>query len=470
MQTQTNQIENNIFSSEVSTLLKGHLEHLKASAISIDVIKERGYRSILGGRDKELERLGFGKGQRRGGILIPLWGVDGKIVNHVLRPDNPRKNDDDKPIKYEQPKNTPVRFDVPPRAFPFLNDPNIPLWFTEGIKKADALVSAGAQCVIGLTGVWGFIGKNDRGGRMMIADWDYVALNGRKVFVVFDSDMSKNRQVQNAFQRLTDILFSKEAGIHSIRLPEGKDGKKNGADDYLAGGKTLEDLLALENSEPAKTVTRQKFNDYYRYDVSGFYCVKTDNHGTVEVPMANFIAKIVENVTRDNGQSTETKFKVSGVLTETKERLPIIEVPAGSTFNTLSWVNYSISKEAVYKTVYTHTGWRQINGEMQFLTGGGALGNPGIDVDIEHVLSRYRLEMPTADPVEAIRASLDYMMIGRTEEQQKILTPLWASMYLAPLCEILDPAFTIWIYGPSGSFKSVIPGTTPPTGSSNSCF
>jgi hypothetical protein len=477
----TNQIEDSIFSSDVPALLKEHFEHLKASAISVEVMRERGYRSILGGRDKRLETLGFSSNQQRGGILIPIWGVDGTIVNHVLRPDKPRKNGADKPIKYEQPKGTKVKFDVPPRCFKNLKDPKTPLWIVEGIKKADALATAGAPCVIGLTGVWGFRGTNDLGGKTAIADWDFVALNGRIVYIIFDSDMWRNENVKDACGRLKRILELKGAEVHIIKLQDGENDKKIGADDYLALGHTLDNILALETVELPKTVIRQKLDDFYSYDVSGFYLIKSDSHGTTELPMANFIAKIVENVTRDNGQTTETKFKVSGVLTLTKERLPLIEVPAGSNFNSLSWVNaqwgskpyiyggiarnikesfinkiYDISREAVYKTVYTHTGWRQINGEMQFLTGGGALGNPGINVDIEHVLSRYRLEIPTADPVEAVRASLDYMMIGRTEEQQKILTPLWASMYLAPLCEILDPAFTIWIYGPSGSFKSVI--------------
>jgi hypothetical protein len=175
--------EGSIFSSEVPALLKEHFEHLKGSAISVEVMKERGYRSILGGSNRELETLGFAPRQRRGGILIPIWGVDGKIVNHVLRPDKPRKNDDDKDIKYEQPKGTAVRFDVPPRCLKNIGDPKVPIWIVEGVKKADSLVSAGAECVIGETGVWGFRGKNEKGGKTIIADFDHIAWNGREVYV-----------------------------------------------------------------------------------------------------------------------------------------------------------------------------------------------------------------------------------------------------------------------------------------------
>lgn len=69
-------------------LLQHHLEHLKASAISIEVIQERGYKSVLS--KTPLKEAGFGKAQQRApGILILLHGVDGSIVGHQYRPDHP---------------------------------------------------------------------------------------------------------------------------------------------------------------------------------------------------------------------------------------------------------------------------------------------------------------------------------------------------------------------------------------------
>ena len=63
----------------------------------------------------------------------------------------------------------------------------MPLWLTEGQKKADALASHGAVALC-LLGVWNFKGKIP-GGTTLLADWDYVALNGREVRLVFDSDV-----------------------------------------------------------------------------------------------------------------------------------------------------------------------------------------------------------------------------------------------------------------------------------------
>ena len=48
---------------ELPELLQRHSEHLQASAISIEVIRERGYRSVS--RKGELGELGFSKSQQR---------------------------------------------------------------------------------------------------------------------------------------------------------------------------------------------------------------------------------------------------------------------------------------------------------------------------------------------------------------------------------------------------------------------
>ena len=67
-----------IYSDAVPGLLGSHYQHLHdGSGIRPEVILERGYKSILG--KAELDKLGFTKTQRRTpGILIPLWGVDGR--------------------------------------------------------------------------------------------------------------------------------------------------------------------------------------------------------------------------------------------------------------------------------------------------------------------------------------------------------------------------------------------------------
>src|SRR4030042_1529601 len=133
-----------VFSEAVPELLTDHYHHLcEGSGISVDVIRERGYRSILG--ESELEKLGFTPAQQRApGILIPLWSVDGKEAGFQVRPDPPRTKRRGKPVKYEIPAGSSLRLDCPPRCQQGIGDPKTPLWITEGSKKADALASEGA--------------------------------------------------------------------------------------------------------------------------------------------------------------------------------------------------------------------------------------------------------------------------------------------------------------------------------------
>ena len=92
-----------VFSEVISDLLTSHFTHLnEGSGISIEVMKERGYRSVLG--KDELAKAGFTSSQQRtSGILIPLWGVDGVQVGYQYRPDNPRSDSRQRPVKYESP-------------------------------------------------------------------------------------------------------------------------------------------------------------------------------------------------------------------------------------------------------------------------------------------------------------------------------------------------------------------------------
>ena len=149
----------------------------------------------------------------------------------VYRPDAPRHGKDGKLIKYELPKDAGVRLDCPPRCQPMLADPSIPLWITEGQKKADALASHGL-CAIALLGVWNFKGRNPFGGTTLLADFDYIALNGRDVRIVFDNDVMTKPQVRQALDRLTEHLQRKGAHVTAVYLPQ-TGGKKVGVDDYL---------------------------------------------------------------------------------------------------------------------------------------------------------------------------------------------------------------------------------------------
>ncbi len=203
-------------------LLPHHQALLAASAITDPVAAARGYRSAAHADD--LRPFGFGASQRRPGLLIPIRGVDGPVVTHQLRPDRPRLNDAGKPVKYETPRGGRLVLDVPPSVRPHLGDPAVELWITEGARKVDSAVSNGIPCVVGLMGVWGFRGTNAFGGKTELADWSAVALNGRDVFVAFDSDVMTKAGVRGAIDALAAFLDRKGARVRYVLLPDGRDG------------------------------------------------------------------------------------------------------------------------------------------------------------------------------------------------------------------------------------------------------
>ncbi len=286
------------------------------SGISDEVIRQRGYRSIT--EAAELRALGFAEAQcRPPGLLLPLWSTDGgreeerntelhggarsyteeekrRLVeesdsspcnsvsslrvtpcssspaSYVYRPDNPRVVEDrrrgklpdgtyqQRVIKYEQPQGEGVRVDCPPACRARLGDPATPLFITEGQKKADALASRGA-CAVALTGVWNFKGRNEFGGVTFLADFDYITLKNRAVFIVFDSDAMTKGSVRDALNRLTEHLKRKGATVAAVYLPPTADGRKQGVDDFLAANpdKGLPDLLALaQGPRPAPQAAR----------------------------------------------------------------------------------------------------------------------------------------------------------------------------------------------------------------------
>ncbi|MBN2238816.1 MAG: DUF3854 domain-containing protein [Dehalococcoidales bacterium] len=221
-----------IYSEVVPDLFSEHFRHLATgSGISTGVIKERGYRSITAKPD--LEKLGFITSQQRvPGILIPLWSVDGQEAGYQFRPDHPRNGSRGRLVKYENPKGSSNRIDCPPRCREMLGNPHVPLWITEGSKKADALASNGA-CAVSVSGVWGFKGKNQFGGITFLADWDYVAVRNRTVYLAFDSDIVSKDPVRKALEHLAEHLKRKGALIKIIQLPQLEGQDKTGIDDYL---------------------------------------------------------------------------------------------------------------------------------------------------------------------------------------------------------------------------------------------
>lgn len=223
------------------SLLPHHLAMLRdESGLPDEIIAERGYYSAL--THRELRALGFSERQANApALVVPLHGGDGELAGYQIRPDQPRQGENGKAVKYETPRNSRPVLDVPPRCLDRMRDPTVPLYVTEGSKKADALAAAG-QVAISLSGVANWRGKNEHGGTTALADWNFVPLNERLIRIVFDSDVSRKREVAFQMARLKDFLERKSAVVEIVHLPDTADGRKQGIDDFLAAGGTIEQL------------------------------------------------------------------------------------------------------------------------------------------------------------------------------------------------------------------------------------
>lgn len=245
----------------------------EGSGIKDEIIDARGYRTSTDA--KELIDLDFSTPQSKNvpGLLLPVCTPDSGNTLCTYRPDLPRvlqdrrkRNSDgtykQRVIKYEVHKGAGRRLDCSPLCLLKLADPSIPLWLTEGQKKADALATHGL-CAVAILGVWNIKSKNAFGGVAFLADFDYIAFNGREVRIVFDSDVMSKREVQQALARITEHLQRKGAYVRHVYLPP-MNGKKVGVDDYLLSHSVeeLEGLIDAPRPIPNATPPQVELLDY----------------------------------------------------------------------------------------------------------------------------------------------------------------------------------------------------------------
>src|SRR5215217_3303970 len=203
-------------------------ELAEESAISADLIVQRGCRTVSVKAD--LERLDFSRSQISvPALVIPWYHPDGSLSLYQMKPKQPRVKDG-KPVKYEVPSKSRAILDVHPAMREKLRDPDVLIYITEGtegIKKGASLASRGCVAVT-LIGVWSWRGTNEAGGKVALPDWELIPLNGRFVYIVFDSDVMVNRKVYAAQKRLKEFLESRGALVILVYLPPAEGGAKHG--------------------------------------------------------------------------------------------------------------------------------------------------------------------------------------------------------------------------------------------------
>lgn len=210
------------------------------------------------------------------------------------------------------------------------------------------------------------------------------------------------------------------------------------------------------------------------------YTCQTKEGEPSETTLTNFRARIVVDAAEDDGSGRDDAAPVRYYHLECHQRgrVDLIRIPAGD-FNSMDWVPVYLGAAHIVspgagkaararhgiqllspglerRTIYTHTGWRKIDGQWVFLHADGAIGPAGpvggIDVRLEDGLRRYVLPGPPegADRQEAVRRSLGFLGIADVAQTW----PMLANAYAAPTGEALQTNFTGWAQGVSGTRKT----------------
>jgi hypothetical protein len=225
-----------------SRLAPHHLAELRdGSGISPEVIAARG--AFTAYQAAELEARGYkGDQVRVPALVFPEHLLNGWEPTFHIKPDNPRV-DEVRPDgtvkyqKYDRPVGSANRLDVPPTVRDKVMDYDEPLIFTEGWKKADAAASHG-MAVVALGGTWNYAGRTEDGWMAPLEDLRHIPLKmrgekGRRVLIVFDSDVRINQNVRDARERLYHLLMGYGARVQHVDFEPLPDGGKCGLDDFL---------------------------------------------------------------------------------------------------------------------------------------------------------------------------------------------------------------------------------------------
>ena len=340
------------------------------------------------------------------------------------------------------------------------------IYVCEGEKDVHAVEAAGgvATCNPGGAGKWR-------------SEFDQF-FTGATVVIVADRDDPGRKHAHAVAQHLRKVASS----VTVVEAVNGKD-----AADHLAAGHDLTEFQTHESRDPSPpavtgvtapaNVSLPDASQPYEVDDRG--CLtwnKPTQNGPVPVTLATFDACIAEEVTQDDGTEQTLTWRLNvtaadgrtGQVEITPDQLgrpqqwavravglSALVMPGLSVADHLRVAVQSRSRNPARRTVFTHTGWRQIGGCWWYLTNSGALGAKGLDeaVTVElGPLSGYAL--PDVTDVTALREAVAISLGLLDLAPDTVTVPLLAPAYRAPLP--LPPDCSVWFYVRSGTFKTAV--------------
>ncbi len=202
---------------------------------SIDMRSVLGFKTFVESEDGKEKKT---KSQLRHGYKMPYFDLDGNPQEFV----RVRFLDGCMP-KYQQPKGTRPSLYIPPYKLAtkskepitwreVATNKNIPIYITEGEKKAVTMCRVLRLPCIGIGGVWSFKSKKN-GEITLLTEFGEFDLKGRTIIIIFDSDIIAKPQVLRALYGFAHSLSVSKAYPNTLSLPEGPNATKTGLDDYI---------------------------------------------------------------------------------------------------------------------------------------------------------------------------------------------------------------------------------------------
>ena len=237
-----------------------------------------------------------------------------------------------------------------------------------------------------------------------------------------------------------------------------------------------EDGGALWPSEKPRKVWR------YADSIKGIAVISKDKEDVEKLtPITNFAARIVGQISFDDGAEVERRFEIEAYLAGRYFRFMI---STSELARSIDWTLREIGAKAIIsagkvggigcgsylreaiqqlspltvpqRTIYAHTGWRKIEEQVVYLHAGGGIGAAGAVEGIETDLSGQGLALALLpDPPQgeelkaAIRSSLSLLDLGPLH----VTAPLYASIWRATLG---GADFSVFEVGKTQVFKTQI--------------
>ncbi len=265
--------------------------------------------------------------------------------------------------------------------------------------------------------------------------------------------------LSSLIEQLNVVRYKRKALENAVKLQR-----------MASNGASTTDIEELLDSFERSTTQAQA----YAATPGGMILRKASKYGfgTEADKLANFNAKIVSEQIEDDGSLEEQRvFELECDLNG--ERY-LIRVPA-SKFAAMAWPTAQLGARAIVNpgkeaharcaiqtlsrnirrtTVYTHTGWRMIDGVWSYLHSGGAITPTGnrndVMVRLPDSMRLYHLPEPPTDP-KARAETFNSVLLLFNAFKKMLTTPLIGGVFGAVLGSI---DYSIYLTGTSGTRKS----------------